>query len=328
MTAGRTQPELDARTAEVVVAAAAAAPSILNSQPWRFHATADRIDVFVVPARVPALLDTGRREVHLSIGAALLNLRLALAAAGMAGTVELVPSALDPNFVATIRIAGRTALTDDERALYEAIPDRRSNRLPFTGAMVPYEEFDRLQEAAAIEGARLEATTGLHRAVVTDALHEADRIQRNDRALVDEVTLWTVDRAGREDVGIPTELLGPVPRDPKALVRDLALGRAVGDRESADFEEQSLMGVLLTSGDERADWLRGGMALERVLLTATARGLCVGLLSQATEVPELRHLARDSASAWRHPQIVLRFGYGQTQPASPRLPLSGVLEIG
>jgi len=239
-----------------------------------------------------------------------------------------VPSTLDRRFAATVRIGGATTLSEQEQALFEAIPNRRTSRLPFTAEVVPYEEFDRLQEAAAIEGAHLEVTTGLHRKVVTGALHEAEAAQRSNQELVDEVTLWTVDRAGRENVGIPPENLGPLARDPHALIRDLSFGRTVGDRPVADFEEQALMAVLLTSGDEPVDWLRGGMALERVLLTATARGLQVGLLSQATEVPDLRRVVRDPMSSWRHPQIVLRVGHGDSPPPTPRLALADVLEIG
>ncbi len=319
---------LDIHAVEAAVQAATAAPSILNSQPWRFHAHADRIDVYATPERAPGLLDTAGRELYLSVGAALLNLRLGLGAGGRVGVIELVPSTLDRRFAATVRIGGATTLSEQEQALFEAIPNRRTSRLPFTAEVVPYEEFDRLQEAAAIEGAHLEVTTGLHRKVVTGALHEAEAAQRNNQELVDEVTLWTVDRAGRENVGIPPENLGPLARDPHALIRDLSFGRTVGDRPVADFEEQALMAVLLTSGDEQVDWLRGGMALERVLLTATVRGLQVGLLSQATEVPDLRRVVRDPMSSWRHPQIVLRVGHGDSSPPTPRLGLADVLEIG
>lgn len=320
-------PVLDHALVEAAVSAAAAAPSILNSQPWRFHAGAQRIDVFAVPERAPSLLDAQGREVFLSLGAAVLNLRLALGAAGAATTVELVPSTLDPRLAATVRLVGRTTLSADEQAAYDAIPVRRSSRLPFTDQLVPYEEFDRLQEAAAAEGAHLEATTGLHKEVVTGAIREADRTQRDDHQLVDDASLWTVERGEREGVGIPPELLGPTPTDPRALVRDLAFGQRVGDRPAAEFEKSALVAVLLTTGDERADWLRGGMALERVLLAATARGLQVGLLSQATEVPELRWLVRDPMSRWKHPQIVLRLGYGEQPPPTPRLPLEDVLEV-
>lgn len=320
-------PVLDQCLVEAAATAAAAAPSILNCQPWRFHAAAQRIDVFAVPERAPSLLDAEGREVFLSLGAAVLNLRLSLGAAGVATSVELVPSTLDLRLAATVRVVGRTTLSADEQAAYEAIPGRRTSRLPFTDELVPYEEFDQLQEAAAAEGAHLEATTGLHKQVVTGAIREADRSQRDDQRLVDDASLWTVQRGEKEGVGIPPEMLGPTPSDPSALVRDLAFGQRVGDRPTADFEKSALVAVLLTSGDERADWVRGGMALERVLLTATARGLQVGLLSQVTETSDLRWLVRDPMSRWKHPQIVLRLGYGATPPATPRLPLHDVLEV-
>jgi nitroreductase len=320
-------PVLDERTVETAVTAAALAPSILNCQPWRFHATTDRIDVFAVPERAPGLLDSSGREVFLSLGAAVLNLRLALGAAGLAATVEPVPSQLDPRLAATVRLAGRTELTADERAAYDAIPRRRTSRLPFTDELVPYEEFDRLQEAAAVEGAHLQPATGLHLAVVAGAVHEADRVQAADAGLVDDAALWTLHRGERDGVGIPTELLGPAPTDPRALVRDFGFGRPVGERPTAQFEASALVAVLLTAGDERADWIRAGMALERVLLVATARGLSVGLLSQATEVQDLRRVVRDPTTGWRHPQIVLRVGYGETPPATPRLALGDVLEV-
>ena len=89
-----------------------------------------------------------------------------------------------------------------------------------------------------------------------------------------------------------------------------------------------MLAVLLTTGDHPTDWLRAGMALERVLLTATVRGLSVGLLSQAIEIPELRWMVRDPMSGWRHPQIVLRLGYGEPPAQTPRLPLHDVLRIG
>ena len=97
---------LDSAAIEAAVTAATAGPSILNSQPWRFHAHGDRIDVFAVPERAPALLDPAGREVFISVGAAVLNLRLAIEAAGRAAVVELAPSTLDRRFAATVRVAG------------------------------------------------------------------------------------------------------------------------------------------------------------------------------------------------------------------------------
>ena len=107
----------------------------------------------------------------------------------------------------------------------------------------------------------------------------------------------------------------------------MTLGSGFGDRPVADFETAALLAVLLTTGDHPIDWLRGGMALERVLLTATVRGLSVGVLSHATEVAQLRSLVRDPSSRWRSPQLVLRFGRGDPMPPTPRRLIEEVLHI-
>jgi hypothetical protein len=311
---------------ELAVRAAVAAPSILNCQPWWFHAYDGLIDVRAAPDRAPTVLDPDGREVHLSLGAAVLNLRLAVSALGRVPHLELLPEPSDPLLVARMSVGGPGELSRLEWSLFEAIPYRRSSRVPFTGEQVPFEDFMHLQEAATVEGGHLDAATGLHRSSVVELLHEADRMQRDDATLVAEVARWTVDLSGH-DVGIPAQSLGPRPRNSSATVRDMTLGSGLGDRPVVDFGTAALLAVLLTTGDQPIDWLRGGMALERVLLTATVRGLSVGLLSHATEVAELRSLVRDPSSRWRSPQLVLRFGRGDPMPPTPRRPLDEVLHI-
>ncbi|HTY70948.1 MAG TPA: nitroreductase family protein [Actinomycetes bacterium] len=320
------QPSLDREAIEAVVTAAAWAPSILNCQPWRFHAYQGVVDVFAVPEAAPLHLDPTCREVYLSLGAAVLNLRLAIGAHGRSAAVQVLPTPLDRTLVARVRIGSRAQLSAEEQALYDAIRLRRSSRNPFSDQPVSYEDLMRLQDAASVEGAHLDAVTGRHRSTIVEALHDADREQRSDPAVVHEVRGLTVGRE-RSDVGVPVESLGPRPLDPSAVTRDLALGQHVPGRPAADFEDEALLAVLLTSADETADWLRAGMALERVLLTATVRGLSVGILSHATEEADLRGVVRDPTTAWRHPQIVLRIGYGDPMPPTPRRPLAEILEV-
>jgi hypothetical protein len=81
----------------------------------------------------------------------------------------------------------------------------------------------------------------------------------------------------------------------------------------------------MTTGDEPINWVRAGLSLERALLTATARGLSVGVLSQSSEFSDLRLVLRDPMSPWHHAQIALRFGYGDPMPATPRRPVDEVL---
>jgi hypothetical protein len=317
---------LDKDQIERVVAAATRAPSILNCQPWRFVAAADRIDVFAVPERGPGSVDPTGRERFLSLGAAVLNLRLAITALGHAPAVHLMPSADDRTHVARVSIGGPQRQGDLEGPLYDAIERRQSSRLPFTDELVRDEEFLHLQDAAAAEGAWLDVATGIHRTLVLDVLHEADLIQRADPRLVDDFAAWTTTRANPA-LGIPPQSLGPRPHSPGAAVRDMTLGSDGPGRGVAQFEDRGMLAVLLTTGDNAVDWVRGGIALERVLLTATVLGLSTGILSHGTEVVDLRPLVRDPSSRWRHPQVVVRFGHGDAMPATPRLPVSEVLEL-
>jgi nitroreductase len=319
-----------------VVTAATQAPSILNAQPWRFVVDSDGFRVHVDLAAGPTLLDPSGREVAMSVGAAVTNLRLALALEGWTTTVEITEDDEDPWPVTVVRPAGRAAPDAWERALAQAVPVRRTSRLPFQDRDVDGPLLTRLEEAAEHGGAHLEPLAGLHREDVVHLVHEADRVQRDDAALVQQALAWTVnrDRTGASagaargaGVGVPAASLGPLPDDPSAVVRDLAFGRPVAERPHATFEPHPRLAVLMTMSDRPVDWVRGGMALERVLLTATALGLSTGLLSQVPEVADLRPFLRDPMSPWRYALIVLRLGYGPVPQATPRRPLSDVLTV-
>ncbi|HEY9484846.1 MAG TPA: nitroreductase, partial [Micromonosporaceae bacterium] len=58
------------------------APSIHNSQPWRFRVAGDRIEVMLDRDRLLSAIDPTGREAWMSVGAALLNLRVAILAGG------------------------------------------------------------------------------------------------------------------------------------------------------------------------------------------------------------------------------------------------------
>jgi nitroreductase len=91
------------------------------------------------------------------------------------------------------------------------------------------------------------------------------------------------------------------------------------------FEENPQLAVLSTVGGTRLDWLRAGQAMQRVLLSATVRGIAAAPLTQPLETTDA-WLVRDAHSGVERPQMILRLGYGLPAPATPRRPVDEFLD--
>lgn len=140
----------------LVVAAACAAPSIHNSQPWQFSVAGDRLVLFADPDRALWVTDPTARALYISCGAALFNARVALRMLGLDPLVRPLPH---PEYsfdvLAVIEAAGGTPPTPSERELYESVWRRHINRGPFSDTPVAPSVMARLQQAAHRENASL-----------------------------------------------------------------------------------------------------------------------------------------------------------------------------
>jgi nitroreductase len=306
--------------------AAVAAPSIHNTQPWLFRLRSDAIDVLVDRRRQLTTLDPDGREMLVSVGAAVFNLRVALRAHASGSRVRLLPDPAEPDLAATVDI-DRAAETAVARAFAAAIPRRHTNRRPFADRPVPYGTLEELAGAATAEGATLLAVDPALRSGILSLTRTAENRMLSNKRYRAELAAWTTSGGvGRQD-GVPREAFGP--RDPQEAIplRDFAVGHGFPTATVA-FEPEPTLILLFTSGDTQADWLRAGAALQRVLLTATLRGLAATPLSQLLEVPRLRALLDDSATN-QVAQTILRIGYATTPaPPTPRRPLAEVIVTG
>src|SRR6266542_5346615 len=127
----RAMPWLAPAEVATAVAAATRAPSMHNSQPWRFRVRSDQIEVLIDPERQLTVADAGGWASRIACGCALFNLRLALAAQGTPAAYRLLPDPGEPLLVARLTPEQRRAPTPVEQRLYAAIPRRHSNRTPF-----------------------------------------------------------------------------------------------------------------------------------------------------------------------------------------------------
>ncbi|MBX6356309.1 MAG: nitroreductase family protein [Micromonosporaceae bacterium] len=302
--------------------AAIQAPSIHNTQPWLFRLRTGALDVLADRRRQLRALDPDGRALHVSIGAALLNLQVALHARGWASRLLLLPDPGQRDLCATVTITRSTPPSPLGRALAAAIGRRHSNRRPFAPVPVPDADLTALVAAAMAEDASLLVPDPSTRQGVLALVRAADRQQRSDGRYRTELAAWTFPVRGQAD-GVPPSCSGPRPDQARVPLRDFGLVHD-GHRKSARFERAPTIAVLYSRGDEPADWLRAGMALQRVLLTATARGLATTLMTQPVEIPSLRaHLVAPHEP--RIAQAVLRLGYARPVPATPRRTVASVL---
>jgi nitroreductase len=309
---------------EELVAAAILAPSMHNTQPWRFRfePPSQTIELYADPARMLPFADPDGRAVHIACGAALLNLRLAAAVAGRRPVVKLIPTVTKRLLLATVRLAGPCQAQPDEIELHRAIPARRTNRSPFSGRPVPAGILAELAEAARMEGAVLHVPDRQEAIRLLRLARDAERTLLAHPGYRAELDRWAGGARDRE--GIPDEVLPPHDPVGTAPVRDFAPAQP-GPVRYAWFEEQPQLAVLSTPSSSRSDWLHAGQALQRVLLTATVRGIAVSPLTQPLETPDA-WLVRNPRSGIDYPQMILRLGYGLPVPHSPRRPVSEVLD--
>ena len=323
---------LDVNTVTALVADAAAAPSLHNAQPWTFRHLRD-IGVLRLCADLERTLprtDPDNRSLHIGCGAALLNLRVAAAAAGLAPAVRLLPDSAYPEFPAEVHLCG-TGPPDVELAqLSPAIRRRHSSRLPFREEEIPGAVREGLSRSARDEGAQLLFPGAWHVRSILDLVRDAENREALAPDVREETARWTHTEpphaAGVAD-GIPGEAFGPRHRGTSVPVRDFAAGRPMPGRGWAPFEKNPDIALLGTARDEPVDWLVAGRALERVLLRATADGFVAPVTSQPLEWPEIRWAVRDPVSAMTHVQMVIRLGYGPEGPASPRRPVADLLGV-
>lgn len=325
-----------------VVAAATRAPSVHNTQPWRFTASDGRLELFLDEGRALPVLDPSRRQQVISCGIVAEFALLALAAAGTAAEVDVLPDPGDPDHLATVRVTGPHEATADDRALAAAIDERHTVRAPFLPRAVPPELLDQLQADAAAFGTWFKQITRSEEEVATVFLiSRAEEIEQGDPAYVAELQSWMRTDPTATD-GVP---VGAVPADdPHArpsnwLIRDFVVGsgderhafRPCGDPDAPPPEVERPTVVLMgTDGDDREAWMLSGRALGRVLLRATAAGLAASPLTQALDWPATRTRLQSRLSLVGHPQMLIRLGYPPEGPVgvvSGRRPVAEVLQV-
>ncbi|MDQ2845891.1 MAG: nitroreductase family protein [Actinomycetota bacterium] len=310
-----------------VLTAAAAAPSLHNSQPWRFNCTPVAIEIHADLDRSLIAADPDHRAVRLACGAALLNLRIAIRALGIDTDVRVLPNPKMPTLLAIVRPAGPIRFTQGDARLAAAVLRRHTNRRPFLNEPVPAALRNRLRTATRAEQAWMATIGPAQQPALRDLLAKAHRIQRSDPTFMAEWAAWT-GRAAHTEAGVPARSSGPLPEQQDLLVlRDFSAGSARTRLAGKDFEQDPLVVVIGSFHDLPLAQIQAGQAMQRMLLTATAAGLSASFLSQVVEIAQTRQQLRELIGGGLWPQAVMRLGYGTPAPPTPRRDLATVVSV-
>lgn len=315
----------DHKTILTVLSLATRAPSIHNSQPWRWRVGHDSLHLYTDPDKHLPNTDPDSRDLLVSCGASLHHAVVALAALGWQAKVQRLPDPLQPAHLAAVEVY-RNPTSDLDVTLAAAIPRRRTDRRHYAWWPVPAANITLMGSRAARAGVMLRQVESLPKlqSIVAQAVWQ----HATDHDYLTELTAWSGRYASVS--GVPAR--NTPPSDPTApLPGRLFAGSALAQPPNTQSADDNAVVIALgTTDDDTLARLRAGEATSLVLLTATALGLSSCPVTEPLEIAETREAVRnDVFGVSGYPQMLLRVGWAPVNadplPSTPRRPLADVV---
>jgi nitroreductase len=322
----RVDPQTDDAALTRAAEVAAYAPSLQNTQPWRWRVDGDSMRLYAEPIRQLAASDPGGRLMVLSCGAALHHARIALAAQGWRINVDRLAKPDRPQLLAQLSIVGRTEETQTARRLLRAVHMRQTDLLSVSPTAVEQKDIDTIRAA-------VEAERTLLRILNADAVMELAAAVTAHPHLPSEqgppkMTHWAA--TYRTDwLGDPHRSVAHEPAPTTA--GDSAAGYPDDPPMSADNDPGAVYAILFGTDDTPTAWLHAGEAFGAAWLTANDLGVSVLPMSTAVEVDATQRILRRILAGTGVPFLMLRLGVVDPdhaeEPHTIRLPSRQIMNI-
>ena len=305
------------------------APSLHNTQPWRWVADHAAVHLFLDPSLILRPTDRTGRQALISCGAVLDHFRVAMAAAGWTANVDRFPNPNNPDHLASTVFSPMTSRTDTDRLRADAILRRRTDRLPFA-APTDWESFEpALRSIVDDDVAHLDVLSDDVRPRLAEASKLTESLRMYDSSYQAELEWWAGWFPSSE--GIPrSSLVSDTESDRVDVGRAFPVSSRT-ERRAGIRTDRSKVLVLSTEKDCRDDAFGCGEVLSSVLLECTMAGMATCTLTHTTELATSRNIIATLIPREAHPQVLIRVGvapvFEDLPPATPRRPLSDVLEL-
>lgn len=309
-----------------IVELACRAPSLHNSQPWRWVLDDTALHLFADHTRIGHRTDAAGREVILSCGVVLDHLQVAAAAAGWATSVERFPDPRDHDHLASITFRRAESVADHSRALGDSIGARRTDRLAFESPE-PWAVLEHILQSA-VHGtvAKLDVIDDSGRPALADASRRSEANRADDNMYQTELDWWA-ECSGPGD-GIPFSAMASYAEADRVDTARAFPFHGSGNRRPQLDRDHSKILVLSTDDDSRQNTLRCGEALSRVLLECTAAGFATCALTHMIEFHASREVIRTITGRHAEPQVLVRVGRAPViEPPPARTPRRRVRDV-
>ena len=307
------------------------APSGHNTQPWLFEINDDEMSINLYADRTRALpvIDPDDTELIISCGAALENLIVALKYFEYYAEVEYFPSETDNDLLAKIKPMIGYEPDAEDKKLFNAIKTRHTNRLPFADDTVDGYRLDKLKTIVSEENVNLLVIEGEQvREEVIKIIEQGDKAQATNKSFCRELAQWVHPNRTNSKDGIPGYAFGMgdlISFGSPFFIGNLNWGDIQAGRDRNLVKGSPVLAVFESKNDKPIDWLKTGMALEKLLLKASSEGIAASYLNQPIEVPELKEKLVKLLHLKGYPHLIIRMGYGKEVKATPRRDLEEVI---
>ena len=320
---------VDTAVIEQALKLACRAPSLHNSQPWRWVLEGNAVQLFEDKDRVLYATDHSGREALLGCGAALDHFRVAMAAAGWTANVDHFPNPNNPLWLASVDFTPMELVTDGHRRRAAAILRRRTDRLPFAEPPDWARVESQMHRGVVGDAVRLDVVPDDLRHELAEASLLTESTRLYDSSYHAELSRWT--RPYQTTQGIPPSALVSADESDRVDVGRNFPVTPQSDRLVGFGEDHSKVVVLSTIDNDRADVLQCGETLSAVLLEATMAELATCTLTHITELQAGRNLVATLIDQTSTPQALVRVGLApqveDQPPPTPRRPLSEVFHV-
>ena len=338
--------------------AAILAASAHNTQPWIFEPHDNAITVYADRSRNLGTFDPFRREMHLSLGCAIANLRLAALKLGLAahctpanGRLQLSPpnTSVEAARIDLQSLENAGYSLQDEFRLADAIPNRHTNRGSYLpNKPIPPAILDTLSEPYSSGPARIVLVKdAAARSELGDIIIDATQRIISDKEMAADSARWF--RTGRREIlehrdGVTTDTAGISPMITAAskLLPDLDTDSAdqywLTSTREVQVPTAAVFGMVVVKDRlDMAQAIAAGQAWQMLHVQATLHGIAAQPMNQPVEMvdrnamlgrPDTFKAALQKLAGVNDAEatFVFRLGYAE-RPAlpSPRRPLENVI---